>query len=65
LEKLKSYGFNASSNYQDIIVFLYKQQANAIKEINNLQFHLKQMKLHDNPLDAIKVYFFSVFFFIF
>lgn len=67
LDKLKAHGLNySSSNYQDIIVQLYKQQASATNELSDLKFHLKQMQLNsDNPLDAIKVTFviFIKFFF--
>jgi hypothetical protein len=65
LDELKSYGFNSSSNYQDIVVFLLKKKANALREINKLYFHLMQMQIsHDNPFDTLKVKFSLFFIFI-
>ncbi len=47
---------SSEENYKQIIVHLYKQRTNALKELKEFLFYLKQMQINsDNPLNAIKV----------
>lgn len=56
LDKLKVHGFDASSNYKDIICFLYDQYQHAAKILHEYEFYMKQMKINSsNPISAIKV----------
>ena len=56
MEKLKPLGFTDDTNYKDIIIYLYQQRNNAIKQLNEFLFYMKQMQINcDNPLNGIKV----------
>lgn len=56
LEKLKPQGFADDANYRDIIIYLYQQRNNSVKQLNEFLFYMKQMKINcDHPLNGIKV----------
>ena len=58
LEKLKTQGFDNTSNYQDIVIALYQQSNNSLKQLNELLYYMKQLNINCNePVQGIKVSF--------
>ncbi|RMZ96888.1 hypothetical protein BpHYR1_035867 [Brachionus plicatilis] len=60
LENLKSQGLSQeTSNYREIIIHLYKQKMNALRQLKDFTFYIQEINpdIGQDPLDAMKLLF--------